>query len=88
MKKATSIRSILRADLERSGFFATSYREVREIFRLYWSHLKKTPHGFLFSGNPSMEAGAFQMFETMVVRALLAELDAVVNVGTNMGYYV
>jgi len=35
-----------------------------------------------------MEAGTFEVFESAVVKALLPWVDAVVNVGANIGYYV
>ena len=54
----------------------------------YWTRPTKTPYGFLLSGNRDMEAGTFEVFESAVVKALLPRVDAVVNVGANIGYYV
>jgi len=83
-----NILSLLRVFVERFPFFATSYRELREIWRYYSSRPKATPQGFLLSGNASMEAGTFEPFETNIVEALLPYVDVVVNIGANIGYYV
>ncbi len=47
----------------------------------------KTPHGFWLSGNAAMEAGTFEPLETEFVRAALKDVDVLVNVGANIGYY-
>ncbi len=47
----------------------------------------KTPWGFTFSGSDSMAQGSFEPEETNVVRRLLADVDVLVNVGANVGYY-
>jgi hypothetical protein len=87
-KKGGGIRGILRDGMERIPFLAASYRELREVLRFYWTRPTKTPHGFLLSGNRDMEAGTFEVSESAVVKALLPRVDAVVNVGANIGYYV
>lgn len=48
---------------------------------------RATPWGFSFAGNDAMAAGSFEPEETAVVRELLAEVDVLVNVGANVGYY-
>lgn len=46
-----------------------------------------TPWGFKLAGNRSMEKGTFEPVETEIVRNILKDVDVVVNVGANIGYY-
>jgi FkbM family methyltransferase len=48
---------------------------------------KKTPWGFTLAGHDGMAAGTFEPEETALVRKLLQEVDVLVNVGANVGYY-
>jgi hypothetical protein len=88
VKRVGCIRSVLREALERAPFLATSYREQREILRFYSSRPTRTPQGLFLSGNRDMEVATFEVFECKVVKVLLPWVDAVVNVGANIGYYV
>jgi len=47
----------------------------------------KTPCGFTLAGHPAMAAGSFEPEETRLVRELLSQVDVLVNVGANVGYY-
>lgn len=46
-----------------------------------------TPWGFRFTGHEAMATGTFEPQETALVRKTLLEVDALVNVGANVGYY-
>lgn len=46
-----------------------------------------TPWGFTLVGHSAMARGAFEPEETAIVRRLLQEVDVLVNVGANVGYY-
>ncbi|MFZ4702569.1 MAG: FkbM family methyltransferase [Candidatus Methylumidiphilus sp.] len=46
-----------------------------------------TPWGFKLAGNEAMAQGIFEPTETELVRKLLNEVDILVNVGANVGYY-
>ena len=46
-----------------------------------------TPLGFWLGGNAAMQAGTFEPNETALVQKLLQEVDVLVNVGANIGYY-
>lgn len=46
-----------------------------------------TPWGFKLAGNPVMTQGTFEPVETELVRKILKEVDMLVNVGANVGYY-
>lgn len=48
---------------------------------------RKTPLGFSFAGHDAMADGNFEPDVTKVVRRLLADVDVLVNVGANVGYY-
>ena len=47
----------------------------------------RTPQGFLLQGNPIMEHGGFEPNETRLVTTLLRDVDVLVNIGANIGYY-
>ena len=49
--------------------------------------VRMTPWGFRFVGHDAMATGTFEMQETALVRKALLEADALVNVGSNVGYY-
>jgi FkbM family methyltransferase len=46
-----------------------------------------TPWGFKLAGNEAMTNGTFEPIETELVRKMLKEVDILVNVGANVGYY-
>ena len=48
---------------------------------------KETPWGFTLAGHKAMAEGTFEPQETLLVRKLLEEVDMLVNVGANIGYY-
>lgn len=49
--------------------------------------VRMTKWGFTLAGNDAMALGAFEPGETALVRKLLLEVDVLVNVGANIGYY-
>ena len=48
---------------------------------------EETKLGFRFNGNPLMVSGNFEPKETRLVRELIKDVDCVINVGANTGYY-
>lgn len=46
-----------------------------------------TPWGFTLAGHDAMAAGTFEPDETSLVRKTLEEVDILINVGANVGYY-
>ena len=48
---------------------------------------KATHWGFNLAGNAAMAQGTFEPIETELVRKMLREVDILVNVGANVGYY-
>ena len=65
---------------------AILYRSVRDQLKSM-DEPKLTPWGFKLAGNAVMEQGVFEPAETEIVRTLLKEVDVLVNVGANVGYY-
>lgn len=65
---------------------AALYRAVRDQLKSM-DEPKSTPWGFKLAGNAAMEQGTFEPTETEIVRKLLTEVDVLVNVGANVGYY-
>lgn len=80
------IRKLIRATLEHAPGAAQFLRNSRDLLDRGHSP-KTTPWGFTLSGHDAMAAGVFEPEETVIVRRLLAEVDILVNVGANIGYY-
>ena len=65
---------------------ASIYRGVRDQLD-FTEEPKVTPWGFKLAGNASMAKGDFEPMETKLVRDTLKDVDILVNVGANVGYY-
>jgi hypothetical protein len=72
--------------VERFPQAAQFYRNSRDLLDRNTPAMK-TPWGFTLAGHPAMAAGSFEPEETRLVRELLQEVDVLVNVGANVGYY-
>jgi len=46
-----------------------------------------TPWGWTLRGHPTMAGGGYEPDETRLVRELLRDVDVLVNIGANVGYY-
>ena len=78
--------SCLKPLVERYPVLAAVYRNYRDQAELMRSPIE-SPWGFKLGGNDSMARGEFEAQETKVVRDLLQEVDVLVNIGANVGYY-
>ena len=82
----SKIRKSLKALAKRYPRAAAVYRAFR-----YGPHIIKppemTPMGFNFSGSQAVADGRYEPDETRLVQAILPEVDYVVNIGANIGYY-
>lgn len=65
---------------------ATLYRGMRDQLDSM-EEPQQTTWGFKLAGNSAMALGQFEPNETIVVRKLLEDVDILVNVGANVGYY-
>ena len=65
---------------------ASIYRGVRDQLDSL-EDPQLTSWGFKLAGNKSMAQGTFEPVETELVRKLLKDVDVLVNVGANVGYY-
>lgn len=72
--------------VERFPRLAMSYRHVRDSWQI-GEKPKNTPMGFKLVGNRSMQEGKFEPEETQVVKAIIPNVDVLINVGANIGYY-
>jgi len=80
------IKSLIKSIVEQFPTVALFCRNTRDL--LDRRHpARTTPWGFSFAGHDAMTDGSFEPEETTVVRKLLAEVDVLVNVGANVGYY-
>lgn len=77
---------LLKPFVNRFPKLAAIYRAVRDQLESM-DEPKVTPWGFKLAGNLSMAEGSFEPIETELVRNLLDEVDVLVNVGANVGYY-
>ena len=80
------IKQTLKSVVERFPQAAQFYRNSRDLLDRNTPAMK-TPWGFTLAGHPAMAAGSFEPEETRLVRELLQEVDVLVNVGANVGYY-
>lgn len=62
------------------------YRSVRDQMDLMGKP-ETTPWGFKLAGNTDMVKGTFEPCETELMRTLLPDVDILINVGANVGYY-
>lgn len=72
--------------IERFPKLAMTYRIVRDSWQVY-EEPKETPMGFKLVGNNSMQNGTFEPEETKIVKKIISDVDVVINVGANIGYY-
>lgn len=82
----THIKRVLRAPFEAFLVVVQFLRIVRNLLDRKAPE-KSTPWGFTLAGHEAMASGAFEPDETAVVRKLLEDVDVLVNVGANVGYY-
>ena len=59
------------------------YRECKHMLR----PPVKNPQGFWFTGNKLMQSGQFEPEETQLVQEMLGDVDVLINIGANIGYY-
>ena len=82
----SKIRKFLKATANRYPHAASIYRAIR-----YGAHIiadpVMTPMGFKFSGSEAVIKGVYEPDETRLVKELLTDIDCVINVGANIGYY-
>lgn len=79
-------KQLIRKGIDRSPQLALFLRNTRDILdRQSPPHL--TPWGFQLAGHSGMSSGTFEPEETRAVRGLLQDVDMLVNVGANIGYY-
>lgn len=69
--------------LARLRYAYRAYREAKHHLR----QPARTPGGFWLAGNQAMESGQFEKTETEVVLRLLQDVDVMINIGANIGYY-
>ena len=65
---------------------AAIYRALRDEVDVLAKSVE-TPWGFYLSGNSLMASGEFERSETQLVQDLLQDVDVLVNIGANIGYY-
>lgn len=80
------IKRILKLIIERTPQLAQLYRNSRDILDRNMVSMS-TPWGFSLSGHKLMASGSHEPQETKIVRELLNEVNFLVNVGANVGYY-
>lgn len=78
--------SYLRPLVDRFPQIASFYRAVRNQISFMGEPIL-TSWGFKLAGNSSMAQGLFEPLETSVARKILDDVDVLVNVGANIGYY-
>lgn len=80
------IRYVVKLFVSPFPAFSNLLREFRDLaFRNYKPI--KTKWGFKFGGNREMASGSFEPIETQIFRELITDVDLLVNIGANIGYY-
>ncbi len=72
--------------VDRFPKLAMTYRYLRDSSQIDDEPLD-TPMGFKFAGNRLMQSGQFEPEETQIVKKIVSNVDVVINVGANIGYY-
>ncbi|MBU2623827.1 MAG: FkbM family methyltransferase [Proteobacteria bacterium] len=79
--------SLVKPLIERLPLIAAMCRGLRDQFEYFTDKSTTTPWGFKLAGNKIMAQGSFEPNETKIVRDLLKNMDILINVGANVGYY-
>ena len=82
-KKLITLKSFIEKKIP---FLGRLYRNIRDNRKIY-QEPKLTDLGFKFNGNSMMESGKFELVETQTVKKLMNQVDVVIHVGANIGYY-
>jgi FkbM family methyltransferase len=77
---------IVKPLVERFPRLALLYRSLRDS-RSIGKTPQMTPLGFKFIGCPEMEAGTYEMHESVLFEKCLANADIFIDAGANVGYY-
>lgn len=72
--------------VERLPRIANLYRNLRDQITAM-EEPEETPWGFKLAGNRAMARGGHEPEETLLIRELLANVDVLIDVGANIGYY-
>ena len=78
--------SLVKPVVTKFPMVATMYRNTRDRLDFREEPIP-TPWGFKLAGNSLMASGNFEPTETELVRNILKDVDILVNVGANIGYY-
>lgn len=83
------IHFLLRPLFQRNPQLGQAYKYYRYLCSnpSYLRQPQKTMLGFRFNGNHVMEQGQFEPNETRIINELVQNVDVVINVGANIGYY-
>ena len=83
-----SILKRLKVAVERRNPLAVRlYRAMRD--EIYYERINpiRTPDGFKFSGDETMQTGRFEPDETKIIKRSLEDADIFVDIGANIGLY-
>src|SRR5260221_10312017 len=76
----------LRARLREIPIVAYLYHRLRDML-LLGAPISETPYGFRMAGNAAIRSGQFEPEEVALVRTLLGDCAALIDVGANVGLY-
>lgn len=86
MSISKKLISLVKPLVERYPRIASVYRAWRDQLAFMDKPIT-TPWGFKLNGNRAMAEGNFEPVETEIVTDILQDVDMLVNVGANIGYY-
>jgi len=85
-KMKRMIIRVFKPFIERFPLIAMFYRVLRDNIQ-YSSEPIETTMGFKFIGSSTIQLGKFEPEETEVFKSIINNVDILVNVGANIGYY-
>ncbi len=82
----THVIKVVKPIVERFPKLAMAYRNIRDSWQIN-EEPQETPLGFKLVGNQQMQKGLFEPQETRIVEKIIKNVDIVINIGANIGYY-
>jgi FkbM family methyltransferase len=78
---------LLKPYVDRYPALATTYRQLRDQWRVRALKPRPTPYGFTMIADASVHEGRFEPDETALLQEHLPRIDVLVDIGANVGFF-